>query len=123
MKTINIPQAIKSVRAKLKISQRELADRIGITRSRIADYETSRSRIPAEDWIKIHQLLQQRGKKKPIRCPKCSGLIVRGGVRFGMAANDIQYCANCGLNSESGSYLDAEKQIRVDLTPEMWGRG
>jgi len=57
METINIPLAIKAARQTLGVSQRQLAKMIGATRSRIADYETRRSRIAAEDWIKIQALL------------------------------------------------------------------
>jgi len=56
---LNIPLAIKAVRASLGISQRQLAERIGATRSRIADYETNRSRISAQDWLKIQGLIQK----------------------------------------------------------------
>lgn len=57
MEIINIPESIKSIRAALKITQRELADKIGATRDRIANYETNRGRISAEDWLKIQALL------------------------------------------------------------------
>lgn len=57
MEKINIPLAIKNARRSLGISQRQLAELIGATRSRIADYETNRSRIAAEDWVKIQALL------------------------------------------------------------------
>ena len=49
------------------------------------------------------------------RCPKCRGLIVNGGVRMGMPANDIQNCANCGLTNESQSYYDVRVGERVEL--------
>jgi predicted transcriptional regulator len=53
METVNIPQSIKDVRRSLGIPQKQLAKMIGSTRFRIADYETNRSRISAEVWLKI----------------------------------------------------------------------
>lgn len=49
------------------------------------------------------------------RCPKCRGAILRGGVRMGLPAADIETCVNCGLTNESGSYYDAHHQVRVEL--------
>ena len=62
--------------------------------------------------------MRNRNKKTPDppnRCPACGGWIRLGGVRFGYYTKDIWNCMKCGLTSESFSYYDAIKQIRVDM--------
>lgn len=57
MKPINIPDIIRARRAELGLSQIALAKRIGLrNRWRIADWETGRSRVPAEMYLKIMSL-------------------------------------------------------------------
>jgi DNA-binding transcriptional regulator YiaG len=56
MENINIPKDIKAKRAELRISQRELADLIGRTRCMVADWETGRSKVAAEIYLKIMAL-------------------------------------------------------------------
>lgn len=51
-------------------------------------------------------------------CPKCKagrGAIKRGGVRFGVSADDVLSCLLCGTNSESESYHDAFLGVRVEM--------
>lgn len=55
------------------------------------------------------------GHRFGARCPKCGGLVVPGGARFGVYAADIQTCFNCGLTNESASYFDASNGVRVEL--------
>lgn len=47
------------------------------------------------------------------RCPKCGGIPLRGGVRFGMSVDDMASCVNCGLSTESESWYDAKAGERV----------
>lgn len=49
------------------------------------------------------------------RCPKCGGIVINGGTRFGVPAPDIQSCLNCGLTNESISYYDADLGSRVEM--------
>ena len=55
--TINIAQQIRDVRAALGLTQARLADAAGLTRQQVADWETSRSRPLAEDYLKIMALV------------------------------------------------------------------
>jgi len=49
---------IKSARQKLNLSQKKLGDKLGISRDRIRDYENNRSRMPAQVYIAIQDLLK-----------------------------------------------------------------
>jgi transcriptional regulator with XRE-family HTH domain len=62
MQSINIPERIRQIRKSLKLSQRELGERIGRSRDAIKDYELNRSRIAAEDWEKIKALEEKKGE-------------------------------------------------------------
>ncbi len=67
MKKITIPQQIKTIRANLGLTQQALADKIpSLNRQKIADYETGRGRISAENMDKIRSLIHsaQRIKNK-----------------------------------------------------------
>ena len=41
------------------------------------------------------------------RCPKCSGLVERGGVTFGRYDRHAERCTACGLSNESERFYDA----------------
>lgn len=51
-----INQNIKQMRSDLKMSQRELGERIGKNRDSIKDIENGRKRPLAEDYLKIKEL-------------------------------------------------------------------
>jgi transcriptional regulator with XRE-family HTH domain len=67
MKKITIPEQIKAIRANLGLTQKALADKVPpLNRQNIADYETGRGRISAENMDKIRSLVLpvQRVKSK-----------------------------------------------------------
>lgn len=64
MRKINIPEQIKKIRHSLGLTQVELAAITGLNRQKIADYETNRSRIAAEDWVKIQYLQTKVERRK-----------------------------------------------------------
>ena len=73
MVKITIPEQIKNIRQSLGLTQKELADKVSkikpktkLNRQKIADYETNRSRIAAEDWVKIQSLANKgQGETRP----------------------------------------------------------
>lgn len=52
----NYGAKVKKIRASLKLSQRVLAAKIGLTRDIIASYERGTARVTAEAWDKINAL-------------------------------------------------------------------
>lgn len=58
MKKITIPEQIKKIRTNLGLTQEALAKRVPpLNRQNIADYETGRGRISAENMDKIRSLV------------------------------------------------------------------
>jgi len=72
---IDIPARIREIRKQLNLSQRELAKKMSvvlkkpITRSKIADYETNRSKIAACDWECIKALAPPDDKRQGAENP------------------------------------------------------
>jgi transcriptional regulator with XRE-family HTH domain len=65
MDNLTIAKQIKFIRQGLGITQKELADKVNklkskkakkLNRQKVADYELGRTRIPADDFIKIQSL-------------------------------------------------------------------
>ena len=52
-----------------------------------------------------------------MRCPKCKGLIVQGGIRFGQYVTDLWSCLQCGLHSEQRDYYDAQLEVYRSMVP------
>ena len=62
MKILDLPTEFKKIRSSLGLTQAQLAVMLGHeNRQKIADYETRRRRIVAEDWVKIKTLEAKRG--------------------------------------------------------------
>lgn len=51
-------EKLKVMRQQLEMSQNQLAQRTGLTRDRINNYEHGRARIPVEVWESICALLE-----------------------------------------------------------------
>jgi hypothetical protein len=51
-------------------------------------------------------------QRAPDKCPKCSGKMIHGGIRFGVPVNDISTCVSCGLTTESETFIDCQLNVR-----------
>jgi len=57
----NIPQELKETRKQLDFTQKQLAEKIGINRASVANYESGRLRTPLDVYLKIQGLVNQKG--------------------------------------------------------------
>ena len=58
---MKIAHLVKSIRLKAKLTQKQFAEKLGITRQRITNYETGRTIPPGDTLLKI----QDFGKRQP----------------------------------------------------------
>ena len=74
MTTFNevVGKEIRSARMAKKMSQQELADRIGIKRSAYSQYETGKNKMSLETWMKIAEVLELDPNEIPMRALKIS---------------------------------------------------
>lgn len=65
MQKATIAEQIKTIRTELGLTQKELAEMVpSLNRQKIADYETGRGRISAENMDKIRSLIPPRQRIK-----------------------------------------------------------
>jgi len=60
---MNIPHYIRTVRQRAGLSQAKFADFLQTTRSKIANYETGRSRAPADLFLAVQEFDFQHNRK------------------------------------------------------------
>ncbi len=65
-----IGKVIREARMKKGMSQRELAEKVGLTRGQYSHYETGKNSMSLESWTKIARILELEPDKVPLQALK-----------------------------------------------------
>lgn len=74
MTTFNeyVGKEIRSARIKKRMSQQELADKLGMKRSAYSQYETGKNSMSVQTWFKLAEILEIDPNEIPLKALKVS---------------------------------------------------